>query len=550
MRAPLAPTGLVDTSGRSISRFEVARARASAMTAAPSLSGDFPQSYDGAGGHGTYFAEWPAALRSPDRDILPARNAVTARVRERIRNDPVAASARSRRVNSVVGRGWQVKFRPNARALGISLEEARQLGEDLTTEFKLYAYSHDFCSDAERRLTFGQQLRLAVSHLCGADGEALALSEWAGDEPTRYRTRLRLVDPDRLSNPNGRPDRDDLRGGVGFNAAGVPWTYWIRERHPTDYAGPGQFNWTGFERWTPWGRPQVFHVFEPQRAGQTRGISRFASALKPSRALGRFADATVEAATLNALIVAFMKSNSGPQHAGENFESDAIKEIEEFRQQHYRDNPVSLANGARIPVLPYGDEIQMQTAAKDIGGFDTVFRALLRLIAASLGMTYEELTMDFSQVNYSSARAAMIYAWADVVAIMGLVEDQLVRPFCVAWAEEAFDAGYVRRPAGAPDFYDAVDAYVQIHCIGPGRGYIDPTKEIDAAAARVEARQSTLEDECDAQGRDWEEVLEQQAREQAKADELGVELPGGAGARVAERARDPQHDQALDARAA
>ncbi|KAK0349436.1 hypothetical protein LTR94_033142, partial [Friedmanniomyces endolithicus] len=48
--------------------------------------------------------------------------------------------------------------------------------------------------------------------------------------------------------------------------------------------------------------------------------------------------------------------------------------------------------------------------------------------------------------------------------------------------------------AHAEGLVDAVDAYCQIHCIGPGRGFIDPTKEIDAASARIEANVSTLED--------------------------------------------------------
>ena len=524
---------------------------ASSSGAAPALAGGYPLSYEGASGTGTYFSEWPAALRSADRDTLPSRGALTARIRERIRNDPVAASARSRRVNSVVGKGWQVKFRPNARALGISLEAARQLGADLTNEFKLYAYGHAFQSDAERRQTFGQQLRLSVSHLAGADGEFLGLTEWAGDEDTRYKTRLRLVDPDRLCNPTGRSDRDNLRAGVETNGAGVPALYHIRERHPTDFGGAGQFRWTAYERWTEWGRPQVLHGFEPERAGQTRGVSRFASVLKSFRALSKFTDATIESATINALIVAFMKSNSGPMAAGENFEVSDIQNFESWRQKHYEDNPVSLANGARIPVLPYGDELELQTASRDVSNYDTFARSILRLIAAALGQTYEELTMDFSQVNYSSARAAMIHAWQDTVAMMALVEDQLVRPFCVAWAEEAFDRGYVQVPEGAPDFYDAVDAYCQIHCIGPGRGFIDPTKEIDAAAARVEAGQSTLEDECDDQGRDWEEVMEQRAREIAKGEELGLTAHGDdALTRVADRSRDPAHEAALDARAA
>ncbi len=551
MRAPLAPTGLVHANGRSISRYEVARARASvdAGGSAPGAAGGYPLAYDGAGGSGTYFAEWPAHLRSADRDWLPVRGAVTARVRERVRNDPVARSARSRKVNSAVGKGWRVKFRPNARALGIDLETARELGGQLSTEFQLYAYGHAFQSDAERRLSFGQQIRLATSHLV-VDGEALGIGEWADDEDTRYRTRLRLVDPDRLGNPNGRPDSEDLRGGVETTRAGVPQRYWIRERHPSDFGISGQYAWTGFERWTEWGRPQVFHCFEPDRAGQTRGISGFVSSLKSFRALSKFTDATLESATINALIVAFMKSNSGPMAAGENFEVKDIEKFESWRQDHYEKNPVSLASGARIPVLPYGDELELQTASRDVASFDGFTRSILRLIAASLGITYEELSMDYSQTNYSSARAAMIHAWAETQSLMGLLEDQLVRPFVVAWAEEAFDRGYVQIPPGAPDFHDAIDAYVQINCLGPGRGFIDPTKEIDAAAARVEARQSTLEDECDDQGRDWEEVLEQQAREIAKCDELGLPYPVGILGNVAQTSRDPAHNAALDQRAA
>lgn len=548
MRAPFASSGLVTPSGRDISRLDVARVRASAMSSAAE-AGAWPLSYEGAATSGTYFSEWPAALRSPDRDWLPVRGAVTARVRERVRNDPVAASAKARRVNAAVGKGWRIKFRPNARALGIDLETARQLGGALSTEFQLYGYGHAFTSDAERRLTWGQQLRLAANHIV-VDGEALGLGEWAEDEETRYRTRLRLVDPDRLSNPRGRMDSDRLRGGVELDAWGAPDAYHIRERHASDFGGPGQFNWRRFERWTDWGRPQVFHVFEPDRAGQTRGVSRFVTALKSFRALSRFTDATLQSATVNALIVAFAKSNGGPAAVSESFEPKDVRDFETWRQDHYREHPVNLADGAQIPILPYGDELSLQTASKDVGSFDAFVRSILRLIAATVGVTYEELSMDYSQTNYSSARAALIHAWAETVALMGLLEDQLVRPFVVAWAEEAFDRGYVQIPDGAPDFYDAVDAYCQIHCIGPGRGYIDPTKEIDAAAARIEAGVSTLEDECDDQGKDWEEVLDQRAIEQAALEERGLAAPQGALSLAARTARDPAHQAFLDQRSA
>jgi capsid protein len=156
------------------------------------------------------------------------------------------------------------------------------------------------------------------------------------------------------------------------------------------------------------------------------------------------------------------------------------------------------------------------------------------------------MSMDFSQTNYSSARAALAVAWTETLAFRGLIAAQIANPFFVAWLEEAFDIGVIKTPAGAPDFYDAIEAYAECKWIGPGRGYIDPTKEIDAAAARIEAGISTLEDECAEQGKDWEEVLEQSAREQQKRRELGLTASGPALLAAGQDARNPLRDQQLE----
>ncbi len=58
----------------------------------------------------------------------------------------------------------------------------------------------------------------------------------------------------------------------------------------------------------------------------------------------------------------------------------------------------------------------------------------------------------------------------------------------------------------------------------PGRGWVDPVKEAKAAHLRMQIGLSTLEDECASQGLDWEEVLEQLAREKAKITELGLTI--------------------------
>ena len=498
---------------------DIARVRAKAM--ADSARG-FGQAYQGASNSGTFMGAWPAHLQSADRDWLPARYTTTARARDLHRNDPVAQSGVSRKVNAAIGKGWRFTSKPNARALGIDPMVARRLGQQISTEWQLYAYSYNFQSDAERKLNIGQQLRVVGSHLM-VDGEFLAKVGYAANENTRYKTRLQLIDPDRLSTPMGRPETATLRGGVETNESGVPFQYWLREQHQADVGFSSKSaTWKAHPRYsTPLGRPNILHGFDPTRAGQTRGISRFAASLKKFRGFGRYEDATIESAVINSLIVGYMHSSAGPEAVSESFSIDDLSKFEGDREDFYGKNPVSLGD-AILPVLPLGDELKLQTASKDVGSFEGFVRAIIRLIAASLGVTYEELSMDYSQTNYSSARAAMIHAWADTLAFMGTIEAHLMRPFFVAWLEEAFDSGYIEVPEGAPDFYDAIDAYAAGRFLGPGRGYIDPTKEILAAAARIEAGISTLEDECADQGKDYEEVMDQQAFEKEMRAERGM----------------------------
>ena len=509
----------------------------------------FDRPYESARRNGAFTGNWRPGLRSADADWLNDRDEVIARSRDVGRNEGVGASASMRVVNSAVGFRWDFTSKPNGRALGITYEAARDLGQQIDAQWEQFAYGIHFQADAERTLTFGQLLRLSAAHIFN-DGEMLGLIEWAEDEPTRFKTRLRVVDPDRLSNPNGRADNSRLEngniiaGGIEKTYAGVPIRYWIREGHPSDLGARPSMNWNSWDRYsTDDGRPQVLHAFDKLRAGQSRGVTRFVSVLKLFRSLSKYTEKTIEAAALNALFLGFVKSNAGPSAVREGFEADDLAAWAGEREDYYEENPVEV-EGVRFPVLGPDDDVNMQTTARDTSGFDGFTRAILRLIAAALGVTYEELSMDFSQTNYSSARAALMIAWKETLALRGLIEQQIAWPFFAAWLEEAIDIGAVVLPDGAPAFWDAVDAYVEGRWRGPGRGHIDPTKEIAAAAARIEAGISTLEDECaEYDGSDWVEKLEQRARERDKRADLKQPDPA-----AADLADTPEADRQRDAR--
>ena len=55
------------------------------------------------------------------------------------------------------------------------------------------------------------------------------------------------------------------------------------------------------------------------------GVSRVVAALKTFRALSKFTDATLQAVTINALLLGFIKSNSGLNAVGESFTAEDLK---------------------------------------------------------------------------------------------------------------------------------------------------------------------------------------------------------------------------------
>ncbi len=506
-------------------------------------------SYEAGRRTGPWFDGWHSWLRSADADWLPYRDSATARSRDQIRNDPIAATAVTRKRNTAVGKGWQLSSRPMADALGITPEDAQALAKQIEAEWKQYAYGHAFSMDAKRKQDFGGLGRLIVSHIMH-DGESPCVIDWADDEGTRYKTRLNIVDPDRLSNPDNRQNDAIFRGGVEHNLNGVPICYWFREQHPNDFFSVNSFVWQGIDRFTSWGRPQVLHAFEPERDGQTRGVSRFVAALKSFRALSRFTDATLQNATINALLVGFVQSSAGPDAVSESFTGDDMIAFDASRTGFYEKNPVHMAGEARLPVLPFGDEVKLATASRDIAPFEPFFRAVVRPIAARLGVTYEELTGDLSQVNYSSLRAGWLMAQRDTEVLMSMIIAQILRPFFVAWLEEAFSRGYLKVPAGAPDFLDAPDAYAAAEWLGPGQGLLDAVKETLGNAAALEAQFTTLQEICASQGRDWRDVLLQQKAEADFRKANGLETEDAAVAQSiqdtknpAKQAPDPSNDQ-------
>lgn len=468
--------------------------------------------------------DWIPAMGSADGDALPARDIATARVREVVRNDPTARAAVTRLTDMLVGAGLRLSAKPDAAALDISPDAARALAIAMQREWRAFAEDPRRTCDAQRRLSMNGLFRLSARSWFVA-GEATSALDWKpGDQ--RYSTCVLAIDPDRISNPLGQIDTMTMRGGVQMDASGAPLGYHVREAHAGDWWAYGKaWTWKYVEKATGWGRPVFIHAFEPDREGMTKAITPFAALVNLLRMVGKFADNELAAATANALFAAFVESPLSDEDIKQRLTPDG--EISDRKSwmatlmRWYEKFPARIG-GVRIPVMLPGSKISMNSSPRQTSSFHSFQTAFLQKIAASLDLSYEQLTMDWSRVNYSSARAALNEVWRSTQRGHKAFVEQYVTPIYYAVMEEAFDKGYLETPAGAPDFWTLPGAYLQARWIGPGRGVVDALKEAEAATMRIENFTSTIENECAERGLDYLEVLDQAQIENAELKARGL----------------------------
>ncbi len=485
--------------------------------------------FKGAGYDQAQLKWWRPTLVSADREYLYERDPIVARARELARNNTIVASAMRRRMSSAVGSGWQLSAQVDGAALGFTPEDTEALNRQIEKLWRAYSGGHTFQMDAQRQLSFGGLLRTWARSLF-VDGEAFAHVAWSPGEPcANWATRLDIIDTDRVSNPDGKMDDDLLRGGVELDEVSrAPVAYYVRERHPNDVGLEPIPEWRRIERWTPWGRPNFLHIYDRERPGQTRGVTQLAAALSTIKSLEKFSQATIENAVLQAMVLGVVKSAAGPNAVSENFGTEDLYAYTQKRRDHYgEDGRITLENGVQLPVLPPEDELQLFTQGRDVAPYEGFVRTIIRHVAASVGTTYEEVAMDYSTTNYSSARAAMIPAFAETLTSQTIIKDQGVQPFFVAWMEEGIEAGMIELPAGAPDFWENLDAYTRARWIAPGKGYIDAPKEIQATAMEIENLLISPFDAAADQGRDLRDIVADTKRYLKLLEDNGLQPPEG-----------------------
>jgi lambda family phage portal protein len=248
------------------------------------------------------------------------------------------------------------------------------------------------------------------------------------------------------------------------------------------------------------------------------------ASLRQFKGLKRYSDAEIESNALRALFSGVLYTDN-PGDAEEALDLDRVEKLHAARTAAYGEKGFRFADGVRIPALFPTDRLEFLGLDRPGQDFEAFFRVFARSIAAALGLTYEQLTQDYSQTNYSSMRAALLDVYRFINDKQALKVAKVNAPLLLAVIEDAVDSGLLTLPPGCPDLYECPGAFVAGRWLGPPKGWVDPVKEALGSAARMENGLSTLEREAAEQGGDWEADARQRARERRFLEEVGAPLP-------------------------
>lgn len=479
----------------------------------------------------------PPATAGVDEN-LDARDVVTKRARDMIRNHPIISGSTDRRAEAVVGANIRLEAQPAFEIIGQDADWADDWSSATEQRFELFARDPRKLCDAQMHLQFGGLVEMAYRHWW-TDGEACGIAKMLPATGVRfgaeYETCLEVVDPDRVSNPRGMADHTRLSrgrtliGGIEYDRNGAPIAAHVRKAHPSarDSGRLDTFSWVRVPYYGQTGRPIFIHAMKRGRADQRRGISRFVAAIKRIKMLDRYDDAEIEAALLNAVMAVSIESSNPTEDVAaamaptgadnENPQSWTVADQMKYRMDH----PVRVQGARVVHTLP-AEKMHFHRAEHPSTNYPEFKASGLRTVAANLGLSYAQVAQDWADINYSSARAMLNEIWRGLLHDRWLFTQAFCTPFYLAWLEEAVAKGVVPIPGRKIDFYKMRNALSLCEWMGPGRGSVDPLKEAQAHDFELNQGATDLATMSNERGRDFKKTLMQQSRVEKYRKKLGM----------------------------
>ncbi len=435
--------------------------------------------------------DWIMAHRSADQEIRGSLITLRDRGRELVRNTSwVRRYVRLLDQNVVGPRG--IRLQARLQSNGLPLETANQRIED-SWQF----WGKPGTCTVDGKLSFVGLEHLVMKNL-PSDGEVLIRIVRGFDNAFGF--ALQLLDPDQLDETYNVPaaaDRNEIRMGVELDRWGRPAGYHLWDGHPSELSRRGT------RKRLP--AADIIHLGEPDRPLQTRYVPWLASVMLDLNMLRGYFEAELVAARVAAASGGFFTRT----------EDDLGGSVEDADDK----DPLAMdVEPGQFNELPPGLDVKTFTPQHPTAAFPDFVKAVLRSVSTGLGISYNVLANDLEGVNYSSIRAGMLDERDHYRTLQQWLLEQFHQRVYQEWLPWALLTG--RLDARVP-----LERYQAITWQPRGWAWVDPEKDQDATIKAIDNRMGSRTRALAEQGVEYEEVLDDLAREEALMRAKGLSVP-------------------------
>ena len=436
-----------------------------------------------------------AGNSSADAELSASLTRLRASSRQMIRDASYAKRAKVLVVNNVIGPGIGMQ----AQVMTTRSEPNTRVNDDIERAWADWCCADDCHTGG--KLHFSDLERAAMGQVFEA-GECFIRLHMRKFGDSDVPLALELIEPERLAADTTQPGplsvNAEVRMGVEVDTFGRPLAYWVRTRHPGDLTrhtgqGPDKFERVPAE--------QIIHLYRIDRWPQTRGEPWLHTVLRKLDSIDQYSSAELQAAQADAYNFGVIHT-SNPEGMGALANNQAEQGAGAAKPE------MQIESGVVLELEP-GEEMSYHQPSRPNTALDPFLRYMLREVAAGVGVSYESISRDYSQSNYSSSRLALL----DDRDLWRVMQQWWLRNFRMplheAWLSQAVLAGavptiQVAQYAAEPSKFEAVKFKPR------GWSWVDPTKEVAAYKEAEKAGYISAEDIISqtANGMDIEDVVQ------------------------------------------
>ena len=445
-------------------------------------------------------SDWIANGTSADAEIKTSLRKLRDRSRQLVRDNPYARQAKRTTQINVVGPG--IKMQSQVMTLRGNKRDDR-INNLLEGKWERWCRK-DHC-DVAGKNTF-QMFEWLSAGALPESGEVIFRIHRKPFGGSKVPIALEIIESDLLDDEyNGAVSAkgNEWRMGVEIDRYGRPVQYAFLTRHPGDYWFQGTPDRENVKHVFLPAR-DVIHLFLPERPNQHRGVPWFAPVISDVHQLSGYEEAAVVRARSTASLMGFITSPEGE------LEGDDVEEgqrITEFEPGVFK-------------YLEPGQQVTVPDLRSPDGQYEDFVRAKTRRFASGFGCSYETLSRDFSETNYSSSRLSLLEDrdhWR-------VVQNYLIENFHMRVYREWLEVAVLSGELNLPDFELRPERYDNPKWLARGWSWVDPLKEVKAYREMEAAGYMTKAQICAQLGTDFEENVAEIARERKATTEAGVLL--------------------------